>query len=128
MRTYGKPAAWTNRKPNTQNKNEGHEEVQSDLLHEWPDWLQEFRENLVGESSPSEPWRNLALGHRDTSSFSHELPMESRANVEPGSGKLSVFTHFPKDPKLQYLLEDENNEVFLHKTCWYSRAQSGKFW
>ena len=27
------------------NRNEGREEVQSDLLHELPDWLQEFREN-----------------------------------------------------------------------------------
>ena len=34
----------------------------------------------------------------DTSSSSHELPMEPRANVEPGSGEHSVFTHFPKDP------------------------------
>ena len=31
------------------NKNEGREEVQSDLLHELHDWLQEFRENLVDE-------------------------------------------------------------------------------
>ena len=29
------------------NKNEGHEEVQSDQLNELPDWLQEFREILV---------------------------------------------------------------------------------
>ena len=29
------------------NKNEGRERVQSDLLHDLPDWLQEFRENLV---------------------------------------------------------------------------------
>ena len=36
-------------------KNEGHEEVQSDLLHDLPDWLQEFREILVDESSPLEP-------------------------------------------------------------------------
>ena len=28
---------------------------------------------------------------------SHELPMESRAKVEPGSGKHSIETHFPKD-------------------------------
>ena len=34
----------------------------------------------------------------DTSKSSHELPMEPRAKVEPGSGKHSVFTHFPKDP------------------------------
>ena len=37
-------------------------------------------------------------------------------------------THFPKDPKLWYLLEDENNKGFLQKTCWYSRAQSGTYW
>ena len=66
--------------------NEGHEEVQSDLLREFPDWLQEFREVLVDESSPLEP------GHRDTSSSSHQLPMESRAKVEPGSGKVSTLT------------------------------------
>ena len=57
------------------NKNEGHEEVQSDLLHELPDWLQEFRENLVDERSPSEPRGNPEHGYRDTSSSSHELPM-----------------------------------------------------
>ena len=42
-------------------------------------------------------------------------------------GRHSVCTHFPKDPKLRYLLEDENNKGFLQKTCWYSRTQSGNF-
>ena len=28
---------------------------------------------------------------------------------------------------MRYLLEDKNNEGFLQKTCWYSRAQSGNF-
>ena len=44
----------------TENQNENREpkEVQSDLLHELPDWLQEFRENLVDERCPSEPQRN----------------------------------------------------------------------
>ena len=67
---------------NNTNKNEKGEEIQSNLLHELPDWLQEFRENLVDESSPLEPRGNPALGHRDTSSSSHEIPMESRAKVE----------------------------------------------
>ena len=80
------------------NTNEGCKEAQSDPLHDLPDWLQEFRENLVDESSPLEPRWNPAPGHRDTPSSSHELPMESRAKVEPGSGKHSVYTHFPKDP------------------------------
>ena len=33
----------------------GREEVQSDLLHDLADWLQEFRKNFVDESSPLEP-------------------------------------------------------------------------
>ena len=44
---------------------------------------------------------------RDTSSSSHELPMESRAKVEPGSSKhgVSVSTHFPKDPNCDICLK-----------------------
>ena len=84
----------------TQNKskNEGRQEVQSDLLHDLPDWLQDFRENWVGERSPTEPRVNPEPGYRDTSSSSHELPMESRAKVASCSGKHSVYTHIPKDP------------------------------
>ena len=43
---------------------------------------------------------------RDTSSSSHELPIESRAKAEPGSGRHSVYTHFPKDPNCDSLLEE----------------------
>ena len=67
--------------------------------------LQEFRVNLVDERSPSEPEINLELGYRDTAKSSHELPMEPRTKVEPGSGKHSVYTHFPK--------EDPNCEICL---------------
>ena len=74
------------------NQNGGREEVQSDPLHDLPDWLQDFREHLVDESSPSEPRRNPAPKNQDTSSSSHELPMEPRAKVEPGSGKHGVHT------------------------------------
>ena len=41
----------------------------------------------------------------DTSSSSHELPIESRAKVEPGSGKHSVCTHFPEDPHCDFCLK-----------------------
>ena len=87
------------------NKNEGHEKVQSDLLHDLPDWLQEFRESLVDESSSSETPGIPAPGYRNTSSSSHELPMESRTKVEQGSGKHSVYTHFPKDPNCDICLK-----------------------
>ena len=87
------------------NKNEGREEAQSDLLHDLPDWLQEFRENLVDESGPLEPRRNPAPEDRDTSSSPHELRMESRAEEVPDSGKHSVYTHSPKDPNCDICLK-----------------------
>ena len=80
-------------------------EVQSDLLHDLPDWLQEFRENLVDESTSTELRGDLMQRSADTSSSSHEPPVEPRACVEPGSGKHSVFTHFPKDPNCEMCLK-----------------------
>ena len=67
----------------TENKrNKGREEVQSDLLHELPDWLQKFRENLVDERNPVEPRGNPEPGGRDFSMSSPQLPLESRAKLE----------------------------------------------
>ena len=83
------------RSAETENKKEGHEEVQSDLLHELPDWLQECRENLVDESNPLVPLGNPEPKDQDTSS---SAPMEPRAKVERGSGKHGVYTHFTKHP------------------------------
>ena len=97
MKSYGETRSINRQKPKTINKSEGHEEVQSDLLHDLPDRLQDFRENLVDESRPPKPRGNPEHGYRDTSNSSHELPVESRAKVEPGSGKHSTCTLFPKD-------------------------------
>ena len=85
------------------------EEVQSDLLHDLPDWLQDFRETLFIERSPSEPRGNPEPGYRDTSSSSHELPMESRAKVEPGSGKRLLA----EDVLIQSCTERENFGVSI---------------
>ena len=52
---------------------------------------------MVDESTSEEPRGDLMQRCADTSSSSHEPPMEPRAYVEPGSGKHSVFTNFPKD-------------------------------
>ena len=79
-------------------KNGDSEEAQRDLSHELPEWLQEFRENLVDESTSTETWGNPEQGSQDTSKSSHELHLEPRAKVELGSGTHSVYTHFPKDP------------------------------
>ena len=64
-----------------------------------------FREILVDERSPLETRRNPALKDQDTASSSHELPIESRAKVEPGSGKHGVYTLYPKDPNCDICLK-----------------------
>ena len=96
-------------------ENEGPEEVQSDLLHDLPDLLQEFRENLVDEGGPLEPRENPAPEDQDTSNSSHELSMEWRAKVEPGSGKHSVYTHFPKDPNCDICLKTKITRASCRK-------------
>ena len=87
-----------------QNKNEGSQEVQRDISHHLPDLLQEFRENLVDESTSTKPWENPEQGSQHTSKSSHEFPMEPRAYMEPGLGKQSVYTHFPKDTNSEICL------------------------
>ena len=48
----------------------------------------------------------------DTSSSSHELPVEQRAKVEPGSGKHSIYVYaFFEGSNSRYLHEDENNKA-----------------
>ena len=68
------------------NKNDDNEELRSELLQDVPDWLQEFKENLVDKSVPPLQY---------SPSSSHELLLDSRANGV--SGKHSIYTHFPKD-------------------------------
>ena len=63
---------------------------------------------MLDESTSTEPWGNPEQGSQDTSKSSHELPMEPpRAKVEPGSGKHSVFSHFPKDQNCDICLKME---------------------
>ena len=94
-------------KPITQIKNDDNETVRSDLLHDLPEWSEEFTENLVDESVPA---------HRDApASSSRESSSEPRGKVV--LGEHSIYTHFPKDrncdiwrfasePKLQGLLAE----------------------
>ena len=56
---------------------------------EIPEWLQEFRENLVDER---------VLEHSDSHiSSSHEISSEATSKRSEDLGKHSVHTHFPKD-------------------------------
>ena len=56
---------------------------------EIPEWLQEFRENLVDDRVPE---------HRGShASSSHEVSLEPTTKRREDLGKHSVYTHFPKD-------------------------------
>ena len=81
------PKPTKNPKPN---KNENHEKERRDpLCSDIPEWLQEFRENLVDDRVPE---------HRDShASSSHELSLEPIFKRREDLGKHSVKTHFPKD-------------------------------
>ena len=85
-----------------------------------PEWLQEFRENLVDDRVPD---------YRDShASSSHELSLEPTSTRSEDLGKHSIFTHFPKDRKLRDLSEDQNHMGSLQKTHWRSRTSCRKFW
>ena len=64
--------------------------------------------------------------HRYSPSSSHELPMEPRVKVETGPGKHITFNYFPEDRNCDICLKTKK-QVLMQKTCWYSRAQSGKW-
>ena len=72
------------------NQNENHEHEKGDpLCFAIPEWLQEFRENLVDDEVPE---------HRDShASSSHEPSLEPTPTRSEDLGKHSVYTHFPKD-------------------------------
>ena len=88
------------------NKNEDHEQVRGSPYSDIPEWLQEFRENLVEERVPE---------HRDShASSSHEPSLEPTTKRREDFGKHSVCTHFPKD---------RNCEICQRTTITRARAE-----
>ena len=71
------------------NKKETTIERGNPLCSEIPEWLQEFRENLVDDEIPK---------HGDShASSSHEASLEPTFKRREDLGRHSVYTHFPKD-------------------------------
>ena len=72
------------------NKNENHEQVREDPCYsDMPEWLQEFRENLVDDRVPE---------RRDShASSSHEPSLEPMPTRSVDLGKHRVYPHFSKD-------------------------------
>ena len=83
----GRPVDQANQKSKT---NEDHEKELGDpFCSDIPEWLQEFRENLVDDRVPE---------RRDShASSSHEPFLEPMPSRSADLGKHSVYTHFPKD-------------------------------
>ena len=86
---------------------------------------EELRENPL---HPQKPKTNMKMGNQKKHKgiWPHELPMEPRTKVEPGSGKHSVHTHFPKAceqrngavvPKAKHF--QVNRGTIIDKAWWY---------
>ena len=85
----GKPVeTQANKLPKT-NKKETTIEQGNSLNSEIPEWLQEFRENLVDDEIP--------LQGGSHASSSHEASLEPTTKRREDLGKHNLHTHFPED-------------------------------
>ena len=85
----GQPDKTQANNPPKPNKKETTIELGNPLYSEIPEWLQEFRENLVDDEIPVQ-------GDSHASS-SHEESLEPTFKRREDLGNHSVYTHFPKD-------------------------------
>ena len=89
----GKPEEIQANKNQKPNKKETAMERGNPCDSEIPEWLQEFRENLVDDEIP---------GHRDShASSSREVSLEPTFKRREDLCKHSVYTHFPEDRNCQ---------------------------
>ena len=116
----GKPEEiQANKTPKT--KKETTIELGNTFDSEIPEWLQEFRENLVDDEIP--------LQGCSQASSSHEVSSEPTTKRREDLGKHNVHTHFPKDRNCEICKRTKiNNKGPMQKTQWRSRTSSRKFW
>ena len=81
---------------------------------EIPEWLQEFRENLVDDEIPEH-------GDSHASSY-HEASLEPTTKRREDLGKHNVCTHFPKDRNCEICKKDQNYKGPVQKTQRWSRT------
>ena len=78
-----------NKTPKTNKKRKPQIDRGNPLSSEIPEWLQEFRENLLDDEIPE---------HGDShASSSHEISLEPTSKRREDLCKHSVYTHFPED-------------------------------
>ena len=100
------------RKPQNQKK-EPKIEWGNPLCSDIPEWLQEFRENLVNDEIPV---------HGDShASSSHEASLEPIFKTRADLGEHSVYTHFSKDRNFEICqrtkLQELRAEDALEEPC-----------
>ena len=116
----GKPEEiQANKIPKT-NKKETALERGNPLDSEIPEWLQEFRENLVDDEIP--------LQRGSHASSSHEASLEPITKRREDLGKHSVHTHFPKVRNCEICKWTKNYKGTMQKTQRRSRTSSCQFW
>ena len=87
---------------------------------EFPEWLQEFRENLVDDEIPL---------HGDShASSSPEASLEPLFKIREDLGEHSVYTHVPKDRNCEICKRTKITRAPMQKTQWWSRTSCWKFW
>ena len=102
------------------NKKESKKEQNDSLYSEIPEWLQEFRENLVDDEIPV---------HGDShASSSHEASLEPTFKRREDLGKHSIYTHFSKDRNCEICQRTKITRAPVQKTQWRSRTSCRKFW
>ena len=83
---------------------------------EIPEWLQEFRENLVDDEIP-------LLGGSHASS-SHEASVEPTTKRREDLGKHNVYAHFPQDRNWEICKRTKKYKGSVQKTQRRSRTSS----
>ena len=81
---------------------------------EIPEWLQEFRENLVDDE--------ISLQRGSHAGSCHEASLEPICKRREDLGKHSVYTHFPEDRNCEICKKDQNYKGPMQKTQWRSRT------
>ena len=86
---------------------------------EIPEWLQEFRENLVDDEIP--------LQGGSHASSSHEVSLEPTFKRREDLGKHSVYTNFPKGRNCEICKRTKITRGPVQKTQWRSRTSCRQF-
>ena len=125
VRSFGKTRCMNPQKPKTKIKMRKYEEIfRMNCLFGCRNserfWLVKVLQQSLGETHQQ--------GSQDTCKSSHELPMEPRAKVEPGSGKHSVYTHFPKDPNCDICLKTKVTRAYCRRRAGTVVPRAEHFW